>query len=344
MEDINIPIKTEFLLYRSQDGKIRIETRMQDETVWLTINQMAELFQVDKSGISRHLKNIFESGELSREATVAFFATVQKEGSRDVSREIEYFNLDVIISVGYRVNSIRGTQFRIWATERIREYIIKGFTMDDERLKADSGGNYFDELLARIRDNRSSEKVFWRKILDIYATSIDYDPDSTESKLFFATIQNKMHWAAHGRTAAEIIYDRADAGKPNMGMTNWIGPVIRKNEVSVAKNYLSAEELEILNRIVSAYLEFAELQAHSRKPMYMKDWIIKLDDFLKMSGRELLDHSGSITHDEALQKALEEYEVFHSNQLARPSRAEIDFIEAEKKIDSIKSNKKKKDR
>lgn len=344
MEDKNIPIKTEFLLYRSQDGKIRIETRMQDETVWLTINQMAELFGVDKSGISRHLKNIFESGELSREATVAFFATVQKEGPRDVSREIEYFNLDVIISVGYRVNSIRGTQFRIWATERIREYIMKGFTMDDERLKAASGGNYFDELLARIRDIRSSEKVFWRKILDIYATSIDYDPDSPESKLFFATIQNKMHWAAHGRTAAEIIYDRADAGKPNMGMTNWTGPVIRKNEVSVAKNYLGAEELEILNRIVTAYLEFAELQAHSRKPMYMKDWIIKLDDFLKMSGRDLLEHAGSITHDEALQKALKEYEVFHSKQLAQPSRAEIDFIEAEKKINLIKSNKKKKDR
>ncbi len=298
----NIPANTEFLLYQSQDGKIRIETRVQNETVWLTINQMSELFDVDKSGISRHLKNIFESGELSKEATVAFFATVQNEGKRDVTRELEYYNLDVIISVGYRVNSIRGTQFRMWATERLREYIIKGFTMDDDRLKSAGGGNYFDELLARIRDIRSSEKVFWRKVLDIYATSIDYNPESDESRLFFATIQNKMHWAAHGQTAAEIIYGRADASKPNMGITNWTGPSIRKNEVTVAKNYLSEEELDILNRIVTAYLEFAELQALSRKPMYMRDWIDKLDDFLKMSGRDLLKHAGSISHDQALQK------------------------------------------
>ncbi|HNX25687.1 MAG TPA: virulence RhuM family protein [Spirochaetota bacterium] len=336
----NLPIKSEFLLYESQDGRIRVETRMQDETVWLTINQMAELFQVNKSGISRHLKNIFESGELSKEGTVAFFATVQNEGGRDVSRDLEYYSLDAIISVGYRVNTIRGTQFRIWATERLREYIIKGFAMDDDRLKSAGGGNYFDELLARIRDIRSSEKIFWRKVLDIYATSIDYSPDSEESKLFFATIQNKMHWAAHGHTAAEVIYNRADGEKSNMGMTNWIGPVIRKNEISVAKNYLNDEELNILNRIVTAYLEFAELQALNRKPMYMKDWILKLDDFLKMSGRELLSHAGNISHDQALKKALKEYHAFRKSQLEAPSRAEKDFIEAEQKLKKIESGEK----
>ncbi len=336
-----LSVNTEFLLYQSQDGKIRIETRMQNETVWLTINQMSELFDVDKSGISRHLKNIFETGELSKESVVAIFATTAADSK---TYQVEYYNLDAIISVGYRVNSIRGTQFRIWATERLREYIIKGFTMDDDRLKSAGGGNYFDELLARIRDIRSSEKVFWRKVLDIYATSIDYNPDSDESRLFFATIQNKMHWAAHGQTAAEIIYGRADAAKPHMGMTNWTGPSIRKSEVTVAKNYLSEEELDILNRIVTAYLEFAELQALNRKPMYMKDWITKLDDFLKMSGRELLEHAGAISHDRALQKALDEYELFHSRLLTEPTMAEKDFIEAEKKLKKIESVRKKKGR
>lgn len=333
----NLPIKSEFLLYESQDGRIRVETRMQDETVWLTINQMAELFQVDKSGISRHLKNIFESGELIKNSVVAFFATTAADSK---TYQVEYYSLDAIISVGYRVNTIRGTQFRIWATERLREYIIKGFAMDDDRLKSTGGGNYFDELLDRIRDIRSSEKVFWRKVLDIYATSIDYSPDSEESKLFFATIQNKMHWAAHGHTAAEVIFNRADGGESNMGMTNWIGPVIRKNEISVAKNYLNDEELNILNRIVTAYLEFAELQALNRKPMYMKDWILKLDDFLKMSGRELLNHAGKVSHDQALKKALKEYHAFRKSQLEAPSRAEKDFIEAEQKLKKIESGKK----
>ncbi len=257
----------DFLLYRTEDGKTRIEVRMQNETVWLSLNQMAELFQVDKSGISRHLKNIFESGELLQTGTVANFATVQKEGERTVQRELECYNLDAIISVGYRVNSIRGTQFRIWATGRLREYLVKGFTLDDERLKRAGGGNYFDELLARIRDIRSSEKLFWRKVLDIYATNIDYDPNTETSHRFFAAIQNKMHWAAHGHTAAEIIHDRADAAKPNMGMTTWSGDRLHRTDAGIAKNYLDKQELNILNRIVTFYLEFAELQALSRKPM-----------------------------------------------------------------------------
>jgi len=273
----------EIILYQTEDGGTRIQVRMEDETVWLTIAQMAELFQVDKSGISRHLKNVYDTGELLLEATVAKFATVRMEGDRSVQRELEYYNLDAIISVGYRVNSIRGTQFRIWATQRLREYIIKGFTLDDERLKKIGGGNYFDELLARIRDIRSSEKVFWRKVLDIYATSIDYDSKTDISREFFAVVQNKMHWAAHGHTAGEIVASRADASKPNMSLTSWIGGKPSRTDVEVAKNYLSHEELDILNRIVTMYLEFAELQALNRKPMHMRDWISKLDDFLRLS-------------------------------------------------------------
>jgi hypothetical protein len=251
----NLKIRSEFLLYTTEDGKIRIEVRLQAESVWMTINQMSALFQIDKSGISRHIKNVFETGELRQDATVAKFATVQNEGTRSIRRELEYYNLDAIISVGYRVNSIRGTQFRIWATERLREYIIKGYTMDDDLLKQAGGGNYFDELLARIRDIRSSEKVFWRKVLEIYATSIDYDPNTDLSRDFFAVIQNKMHWAAHGHTAAEIIYDRADASKQNMGMTAWAGSAPRKTDSEIAKNYLNEDELNVLNRIVTAYLE-----------------------------------------------------------------------------------------
>ncbi|MCP5106604.1 MAG: virulence RhuM family protein [bacterium] len=336
--------KTEFLLYQTEDDKIRIETRMENETVWLTINHMAELFGVDKSGISRHLKNIFESGELQREATVAKFATVQNEGGRSVTRELEYFNLDVIVSVGYRVNSIRGTQFRIWATQRLREYLIKGFAMDDLRLKRGGGGNYFDELLSRIRDIRSSEKAFWRKVLDIYATSIDYEPKNELSQEFFAKVQNKMHWAAHGHTAAEIIYHRVDANKKNMGLSNWVGDNIRKSEVAVAKNYLDQNELELLNRIVTAYLEFAELQALNRRPMYMRDWIKQLDMFLTMSGRELLEHAGKISHEEALKKAQLEYEKYRQQELLQPTVVEKHFIEAEKKIKLIASKVKQKDK
>ena len=334
------PTKSELILYQTEDGKTKIEVRLQGETVWLTLNQIAELFQVDKSGISRHLKNIYQTGELRTEATIANFATVQKEGSRSVQRTVEYYNLDAIISVGYRVNSIRGTQFRIWATQRLREYIIKGFTLDDERLKQSGVGNYFDELLARIRDIRSSEKIFWRKVLDIYATSIDYSPDSDLSQLFFAAVQNKIHWAAHGHTAAEIIYHRADAAKPNMGMTAWSGDKPRKTDAEIAKNYLNEKELNILNRIVSMYLDFAELQALNRKPMYMRDWISKLDDFLKLSGRDILKHAGKISHDKALEKAHTEYKQYSKVRLNEPSQVEQQFLEAVKELEQIEKSKK----
>lgn len=330
--------KTQILLYRAGDGRIHIETRMENETVWLNINQMAELFGIDKSGVSRHLKNIFDSGELKRDAVVAEIATTAKDGK---TYQIEHYNLDAIISVGYRVNSVRSTQFRIWATECLREYLIKGFVMDDKRLKSASRSNYFDELLNRIRDIRSSEKVFWRKVLDIYATSIDYDPREEASKEFFKIIQNKMHWAAHGHTAAEIIHSRADASKFNMGMTNWVGSKIQKNESETAKNYLNKDELDILNRIVTLYLEFAEIQAINRKPMTMKDWIIKLDNFLKLSGRDVLTHAGKINHVEALKRAHEEYEKFHQMRLSQPTEIEKHFLEIEKKSKKLASITKK---
>jgi len=293
---------------------------------------LAELFQRDKSVISRHIKNVFEEGELKPEATVAKFATVQAEGGKQVARDIEFYNLDVIISVGYRVKSHRGTQFRIWATQRLREYIVKGFALDDERLKRAGGGNYFEELLARIRDIRSSEKVFWRKVLEIYATSIDYDPAEEASQMFFATVQNKIHWAAHGHTAAEIVNERADAARPNLGLTNWQGAQPTKGEVAIAKNYLTTEELVVLNRVVTAYLEFAELQALNRKPMTMRDWIAKLDDFLRMGDRDILTHAGTISHEQALRKAELEFEKFRVLQLAQPSSVEKDFEAAVKKL------------
>jgi hypothetical protein len=318
----------EFLLYQTEDGQSRIECRLHGETIWLTISQMAELFGVDKSGISRHLKNIYETGELRQESVVAKFATTAADGK---TYQTEHHNLDAIISVGYRVNSLRGTQFRIWATQRLREYLVKGFTMDDERLKAAGGvlgRNYFDELLARIRDIRSSEKVFWRKVLDIYATSIDYDPRAEVSQEFFQVVQNKMHWASHGHTAAEIISERADAEKPNMGMTSWPGGTIRKADVSIAKNYLNAEEIDVLNRVVTAYLELAELQALNRKPMHMRDWIGRLDDFLKMTGREILSHGGTVSHEDALEKARAEYDKYRQKHLNDPSPVEKHFIEA----------------
>jgi hypothetical protein len=246
----------------------------------------------------------------------------------------------VIISVGYRVKSLRGTQFRIWATQRLREYLIKGFTLDDERLKQAGGGRYFDELLARIRDIRSSEKVFWRKVLDIYATSIDYAPDSELSQQFFAALQNKMHWAAHGHTAAEVVYRRADASKPHMGMTTWSGETPWKTDAEIAKNYLSEQELDILNRIVSMYLDFAELQALNRKPMYMQDWLTKLDDFLKLSGRDILTDAGKIGHDEAMEKAHAEYERYHQERINEPYEVERQCLEAIKEVKRIEESRK----
>lgn len=327
------------ILYQTEDGQTRIEVNFKGETVWLSLNQMAELFQRDNSVISKHIRNIYAEAELSTSSTVAKFATVQNEGKRAVSREIEYYNLDVIISVGYRVKSHRGTQFRIWATERLREYIVKGFTLDDQRLKNAGDGNYFKELLSRIRDIRTSEKVFWRQILDIYATSIDYEPNENITKQFFATVQNKMHWAAHGNTAAEIISKRANATLPYMGLTSWAGEKPQKNDVSVAKNYLKQEEIDALNKIVSAYLEFAEVQALNRKPMYMKDWIAKLDDFLKLGERQILTHAGKISHDAAIEKAELEYQKYHNIQVSQTTKVENDFLEMAKKIKKLPKTK-----
>lgn len=325
-----VPATGEFLLYTTADGRIRIETRMQGESVWLNQKQLAELFQTSIPNINMHIKNIFDEGELSPDSVIQESLITAADGK---NYQTKFFNLDMIISVGYRIKSHVATHFRQWATQRLREYIIKGFTMDDERLKQAGGGNYFDELLARIRDIRSSEKVFWRKVLDIYATSIDYDPSTEASRKFFAAIQNKMHWAAHGQTAAEVIHERANASSHNMGLTSWLGETPRKTDAEVAKNYLNEEELNILNRIVSMYLEFAELQALSRKPMNMADWIVKLDDFLKLSGREILTHAGKISHEAALQKAHVEYERYRLEQLQEPSRAERDFLEAAKVLE-----------
>ena len=312
----------EFLLYQTADGQSRIEVRIKGETVWLSLTQMGELFGRDKSVISRHIANVFEEGELVAGSVVADFATTAADGK---TYQVSYYNLDVIISVGYRVKSLRGTQFRIWATQRLREYIVKGFTMDDQRLKNAGGGRYFDELLARIRDIRSAERVFWRKVLDIYATSIDYDPRAEASERFFQAVQNKMHWAVHRQTAAEVIYGRADASKPQMGLTSWAGDRPRKSDAGVAKNYLTEEEIKALNLIVSAYLDFAELQAMNRQPMTMQEWIAKLDDFLRLAGREILTHAGKISHEQALAKAGAEYEAFRRSQAQLPEAVDQKF-------------------
>lgn len=318
----------QIILFQTQGGETKIEVRLANESVWLTADQMAELFQRNKSTISRHIKNIYESAELEQNRTVAFFATVQNEGDRKVERNIAYYNLDMIISVGYRVNSHRGVQFRQWATQVLKEYMIKGFALNDDLLKNAGQGNYFDELLARIRDIRSSEKVFYRKVLEIYALSIDYDPRTSITQQFFKTVQNKMHFAAHGHTAAEVIYDRATAEKDFMGLTTWRGAMPTKHEAEIAKNYLSEEEVDMLNRIVNLYLDFAELQAKSHVPMYMKDWIQKLDDFLKLSGKELLNHAGSVSAEVAKLKANEEYDKFRERTQYQLSPVEIHFLEA----------------
>lgn len=321
----------DLLIYEAEDGSMKLDVRLEDETVWLSIEQMAELFSKGRSTINEHILNIYKEAELKKEETL------RKIGNSDFStKPTNFYNLDVIISVGYRVKSIQGTRFRQWATQRLKEFIIKGFTMDDERLKEPQGGRYFEELLARIRDIRSSEKVFWRKILDIYATSIDYDPKADSTKEFFKQVQNKMHWAAHGHTAAELIYERADASKINMGVTNFPGDKLLKRDIEVAKNYLSEEELNVLNRIVTAYLEVAELQALNRNAMTMKDWIERLNQFLTMTGRELLENAGHVSHEDALQKANKEFESFTRKQLSQPSLIEQHFIEAEKEIKALK--------
>ena len=316
--------KGQFLLYQTPDGDSQIEVKLQDDTVWLSLDQMAELFQRNKSTISRHIKNVLEDGELDEKEVVAFFATTAADSK---TYSVAYYNLDMIISVGYRVHSYRGVQFRIWATKVLKEYIVKGFAMNDDLLKRAGGGNYFDELLARIRDIRSSEKVFYRKVLEIYALSIDYDPRVEMTQKFFKTIQNKMHYSVHGHTAAEIIYERADAEKDFMGLTTWSGAMPTKPEAEIAKNYLTHEEIKSLNRIVSLYLDFAEMQAEEHRPMYMKDWINILDDFLRISRKDILTHAGKISAKLAKEKADQEYDKFKERTKNNLSPVEIHFLE-----------------
>jgi len=323
----NLPVKSDIIIYQTEDGKTHIDVRLEDETVWLTQSGMAELFQITKQNVSLHLKNVYNEKELVREATVKEYLTVQKEGGRAVKRRIDYYNLDVIIAVGYRVKSHRGTHFRKWATSMLREYLVKGFVINDKRLKEGKnlGADYFDELLERIRDIRASEKRFYRKITDIYSLSIDYDPHAEISQEFFATVQNKLHYAIHGHTAAELIASRADADKPNMGLTNWEGVKVRKTDVVIAKNYLIEEEIKSLNRIVTMYLDYAEDQAERHKAMYMKDWKDKLDAFLQFNGREILDNPGKISAEIARNLVINEYEKFHNKRLKSESEMHSDF-------------------
>ncbi|HAH19245.1 MAG TPA: cell filamentation protein Fic [Eubacterium sp.] len=333
--------KGEVVIYQTEDGLSRLEVSLQNETVWLTIDQMAELFQRDKSTISRHINKIFKEGELVRESTVAFFATVQNEGRRKVERNLEYFNLDVIISVGYRVKSQRGTQFRIWANSVLKEYIIKGFAMDDERLKGNGGGNYWKELLDRIRDIRSSEKVLYRQVLDLYATSVDYNPRSDESVQFFKIVQNKLHYAVHGHTAAEVIYERADAEEPFMGLTSFAGELPALKDIGIAKNYLKEDELKILNNLVSGYFDLAEINAIEHKPMYMSDYVEQLDAILTSGNRKLLEGPGKVSHEEAMKKAKTEYRKYQEITLSPVEEEYLKSIKGvEKEVKKRKRNTK----
>lgn len=332
---------SEIVIFKTQDGKTDINVKVEDGTVWLTQGQMVELFNTTKQNISLHIKNIFDESELDKNSVVKEYLTTASDGK---NYNTKYYNLDVIISVGYRVKSTIGTQFRTWATQVLKEYMVKGFSMNDRMLKEAGGGGYWQELLARIRDIRSSEKVFYRQILDIYATSMDYDKNAAESIKFFKIVQNKMHYAAHGHTAAEIEFMRADGNKPFAGLKYFDGVKPRASDMTVAKNYLDEEELNVLNRITTAYLEFAELQATLHNPMYMKDWISKLDDFIKMSGREILQNAGTISKLEADNKALAEYAVYKERTKDELSQVEQDFIEnlksTQKQIESQVKGKK----
>ncbi|WP_374294668.1 virulence RhuM family protein [Acinetobacter sp.] len=334
----------DFIIYASEDGEIKIDVKLLDETVWLTQKQMAEMFQKNVSTINEHIKNVFDEGELDQNSTIRNFRIVQQEGDRSIEREVQHYNLDVIISVGYRVRSNRGTQFRIWATQVLREYIVKGFAMDDARLKNGGNNNYFDELLARIRDIRASEKMFYQKVLEIYSTSVDYDSKAVESTKFFQTVQNKMHWAAHGHTAAEIVFHRVDGSKPNMGMTSFSGQSHPKTkDITIAKNYLNEKEIDTLNRIVTMYLDFAQFQAENGIQMYMKDWLAKLDQFLSFNGREVLDHYGKISHQQAKIKAESEYQLYKQQYINYQTPVERHFEEAIKDVQKIaKTNTTKK--
>ncbi len=344
------PPESSLILYQTEDGRTRIECRFENETIWLTQGLIAELFQTTPQNVTMHLKAIYEEGELEEAATCKDYLQVRSEGGREVTRNLRHYSLPAILAVGYRVRSHRGTQFRQWATARLEEYLVRGFTMDDERLKNPPGRgqkDYFDDLLERIRDIRSSERRFYQKVLDIYATSMDYTPNTEMSQRFFATVQNKMHWAAHGHTAAEVIHERADSSQPMMGLKSTRpGGAIRKDDVSIAKNYLNDEELQALNRIVNAYLEFAELQALNRKAMTMRDWIAKLDEFLKLSGRELLDHAGTISADAAKAKAEIEYQRYRTFLDSQPRQVDDDLEQAARKIKKLpkpKKARKKKD-
>ena len=313
----------EILIYRTEDGRTKLDVKLENETIWLSLDQMAELFQRDKSTVSRHIKNIFQEGELEQSSVVANFATTAADGK---NYQVDYYNLDVIISVGYRVKSIRGTQFRIWATARLKEYMIKGFTLDDERLKGNGGGAYWKELLDRIRDIRSSEKVLYRQVLDLYATSVDYDPKSTESIAFFKIVQNKLHYAAHGHTAAEIIYDRADAKEPFMGLKTFAGESPTLKDISIAKNYLNEDELRVLNNLVSGYFDLAEINAIEHKPMYMSDYVEQLDAVLSSGGRKLLENAGRVSHQQAIEKATDEYRKYQVQTLSPVEKAYLETL------------------
>lgn len=316
------------IIYKTEDEAVSVYVRFDQDTVWLTLDQMAELFDRDKSTVSRHIRNVYQEGELTREATVAKFATVQQEGSRKVERTLEYYNLDVIISVGYRVKSLRGTQFRQWATKRLNEYIRKGFTLDDDRLKG-GGSRYFRELLQRVRDIRSSERNLYQQVTDIYATAIDYDPGAEITKEFFATVQNKMHFAAHQHTAAEVIYERVDSEKPFVGMTNFKGSYVTREDVRIAKNYLTERELQILNLLVSQFLDFAELQAIEQRAMTMRDWVEELDRQLFSNRRAVLSDKGRVSHRQAIEKAEKEFDLYRAKEM---KRLESDFDRAMKKL------------
>ena len=317
-EDKNRPDQSqgEIVIYQAEDGLTKVECRFVDETVWLTQQQMAELFHTSRSNIVEHIGHIYEEGELDEVSTCRKFRQVRMEGNRQVTRELPFYNLDMIISLGYRVKSLIATQFRRWATERLKEYMIKGFTMDDERLKNLGGGNYWRELLERIRDIRSSEKVMYRQVLDLYATSVDYNPRSAESVAFFKMVQNKLHYAAHGHTAAEVIYERADADKPFMGLTTFSGDFPTAKDIGIAKNYLTEEELRVLNQMVSGYFDFAEVQAIRHRPMYMSDYVEQLDNILRATGEELLTHAGKISHAQAMEKAKAEYKRYQAQTLS----------------------------
>ena len=318
----------QIIIYQSEDGETRVEVKFMDETVWLSQQQMADLYQTTRPNVVQHIRNIYADGELEEQATCKKFLQVRQEGSRQVSREIPFYNLDMIISLGYRIRSVIATHFRRWATERLKEHIIKGFTIDDERLKGNGGGAYWRELLDRIRDIRSSEKVMYRQVLDLYSTAVDYDPRSEISVEFFKIVQNKLHFAAHGNTAAEVIYERANADAPMMGLTSFKGDHPTLRDAQVAKNYLSEEELKILNNLVSGYFDFAEIQAMRRRPMYMEDYVKQLDSILSSTGEALLNGPGSVSHRQAMDKAREEYRKFQVRELSPVERAYLDTIKA----------------